>query len=201
MRWRNQQRKHTASNGYAFLDHPLDLSWIPVPAQQGSMGIGPSATAPATALQLVDSTIATLEASLGLQPGAVLAPARGVGGNTKRPTKGKEGAKKGGSRKAGKGKYNDHCPLGEESSGEYHEFRILDGLFPAFAGYLVLHNKHANRSMPIVSQQFGQILPVRAAHCLCDQPKACDATMGYHLVYQFLLRTPASRYYSFSFAC
>ncbi|CAN0057135.1 unnamed protein product, partial [Ectocarpus fasciculatus] len=71
-------------------------------ALKGSMGIGPSATAPATALQLLDSTIATLETSLGLQPGAVLAPARGVGGNTKRPTKGKEGAKKGGSRKAGK---------------------------------------------------------------------------------------------------
>ncbi|CAM9567756.1 unnamed protein product [Ectocarpus sp. 4 AP-2014] len=74
-------------------------------ALKDSIGGVPAATAPATALQLVDSTIATLEASLGLPPGAVPTPAdaTGIAGlNTKRPTKGKEGVNKGEKKNAGK---------------------------------------------------------------------------------------------------
>ncbi|CAM9152549.1 unnamed protein product [Ectocarpus sp. 12 AP-2014] len=80
-----------------------DSLGAPAALKDSIVGV-PSATAPATALQLVESTIATLEASLGLSPGDVLTPAdaKGTGGNTKRPTKGKEGVNKGERKKAGK---------------------------------------------------------------------------------------------------
>lgn len=115
-----------------------------------------------------------------MPPGAVLNNGD-AGGSTKRPTKGKEGVKKGGSKKAGKGiLYNDQCRLWEETSGDYWTSSfvprvILGGLFPAFAGYLY-NNKHANRSMPIVSQRAVWTDP--SPFELYDQPKACDTTMG-----------------------
>ncbi|CAB1106017.1 unnamed protein product [Ectocarpus sp. CCAP 1310/34] len=96
-------------------------------ALEDSIGGVPSATGPATALQLVDSTIATLEASLGLPPGAVLplADAKGIaGGNTKHPTKAKEGVNKGERKKASKAASTAGVSSADQPDGTKVDLRV-----------------------------------------------------------------------------